>query len=196
MTHERQTALELITRTSEEGKLELCAPDVGVFTDALPRGSALAPGQAAGSLLRLGLCTQLVVPEGAFGSVASERHELVHRPVECGEVLYELESIEAGANATSTAATDDRADAALVLRATQSGRFYHRPSPDAAPFVATGSEVEEGTAIGMLEIMKTFSHVTYRTRGGLPARARVVRLLVDDAADVSEGTPLLEVEAL
>jgi len=48
--------------------------------------------------------------------------------------------------------------------------------------------------VGLIEVMKTFTHVPYHATGGLPARARVVRWIVGESADVSEGDPLLEVE--
>jgi biotin carboxyl carrier protein len=62
------------------------------------------------------------------------------------------------------------------------------PAPD------VGALVEVGTPLGLIEVMKTFSHVVYRPTGGLPARARITRVLAEDGADLEVGTPLLEVE--
>jgi len=62
--------------------------------------------------------------------------------------------------------------------------------------VREGDEVEIGRAIGLIEVMKTFTLVHYQTRGGLPARARVVRVLAADGAEVAEKTALLELEAI
>jgi acetyl-CoA carboxylase biotin carboxyl carrier protein len=81
-----------------------------------------------------------------------------------------------------------------VLRAQGSGRYYHRPAPDEPPFVSPGDSIEEGAVVGLIEVMKTFTHVTYRATGGLPTRARVLRTLVEDGADVVAGTPLLGLE--
>jgi len=82
----------------------------------------------------------------------------------------------------------------LVLRSPQAGRFYHRASPAEAPFVTVGAVIEEGRSIGLIEVMKTFSHVPYRSAGRLPSRARVVRFLAGDGADVKPGDGLIEVE--
>jgi 3-methylcrotonyl-CoA carboxylase beta subunit len=81
----------------------------------------------------------------------------------------------------------------LVFRAPLAGRVYFRPSPDKPSFVEVGGFVERGMAVCLLEVMKSFNRVAY---GGasLPERARVVRLLVEDGADVDAGTPLLELE--
>ncbi len=43
--------------------------------------------------------------------------------------------------------------------------------------------------------MKTFSTVPYRPAAGLPDRARVVRWVAADGADVQKGDPILELEA-
>ncbi|MEZ5974739.1 MAG: biotin/lipoyl-containing protein [Planctomycetota bacterium] len=82
----------------------------------------------------------------------------------------------------------------MILRSPQSGRFYHRPSPGEAAFAEVGTVLEAGQPVGLIEVMKTFAHVPYASKGGLPARARVVRVLAGDGADVDSGTPLFEVE--
>ena len=43
--------------------------------------------------------------------------------------------------------------------------------------------------------MKTFNRITYGG-DGLPARARVVRILPADGDDLDGGQPLLEIEAV
>ena len=68
----------------EGGRWRLRAPEAGVFTCSLGRGAALAPGQPAGVLLRLGRAATLVVPEGVHGIVTSPRPERVHAPVGAG----------------------------------------------------------------------------------------------------------------
>lgn len=184
--------LELI-RDGEGDDLRLLSPEAGVFTCALPPGCALAPGQVAGSLLSLGRPRDLVVPAGVHGIISSPLPDRVHEPVGFHEQLYALRSLEAGVETTDPESLEAQAGGP-VLRAHQGGRFYHRPNPDAEAFVEVGALLEDGTAIGLIEIMKTFSHVPYRPSGGLPARARVVRFLAGDGEDVTEGTPLLEVE--
>jgi len=190
-----QDRIELLLRVDGEVTL-LLAPLAGLFTCAIPRGTPLGPGQDAGTVLRLGRAITLVVPPGVSGLVTSPRPERVHAPVSYADVLYELSPL-AGLAGQSSPSNEDpapKADGRLVLRSPQSGRFYHRPSPDEDVLAPPGTALSEGTPVGLVEVMKTFAHVPYRAEGGLPARARVVRLLTADGADVSAGDPLLEVE--
>ncbi len=78
-----------------------------------------------------------------------------------------------------------------MFRAPTSGRFYGRPSPDKPSFVDRGAELQTGTTICLLEVMKTFNRVTY---SGAPARVRDV--LVAEGADVNAGDALLALEAM
>jgi biotin carboxyl carrier protein len=59
--------------------------------------------------------------------------------------------------------------------------------------VEAGQTIAAGTPIGLIEVMKTFTHVTYQPRENLPPQARVVRMIAGDGADVREGEALLEI---
>jgi biotin carboxyl carrier protein len=87
-------------------------------------------------------------------------------------------------------------DDALVLRSPQSGRFYQRPAPGEPQFVVAGGEIAEGTPVGLIEVMKTFTHVVYRASSSLPPRARLKRFIAGDGADVRQGDVLIEIEAI
>jgi len=82
----------------------------------------------------------------------------------------------------------------LVFRAPTAGRIYFRPAPDKESFVQVGGLIERGMTLCLLEVMKMFNRVSYGG-DGLPERARIVRLLVTDGADVEQGTPIAEVES-
>jgi biotin carboxyl carrier protein len=62
--------------------------------------------------------------------------------------------------------------------------------------VSPGAEIADGTPVGLIEVMKTFNHVVYRSSAGLPPRARVKRLVAGDGADVRQGDVLIELEAI
>ena len=173
-------------------RLALLSPGVGTFTEARAPGVVLSPGQRAGVLTTLSQPVDLIVPEGVRGVIASERPERVHHPVGFGDVLYELELLSAD-GIEAFVADKPTADGALALRALSSGRFYHRASPKADPFVREGDVLESGRPIGLIEVMKTFNHVHYHPDGGLPARARLVRFLVPDGGEVRSGDGLIEV---
>ncbi len=180
--------------SSSAGRFELRSPAVGYLTHVPEVGSALAPGQEAGYLLRLGQPHKLVLPEGVAGIVATAGPEAVHAPVAFDQAILELRPL----GEFTSEATDDTGggeqEGALVLRSPQAGRFYHKASPEDPPFVAAGATIGEGDPVGLIEVMKTFSQIPYTAEGNLPKTAKVVRLLVEDGADVTKGMPLTEVE--
>ena len=47
----------------------------------------------------------------------------------------------------------------VVIAAPLMGRFYPRPEPGAPAFVLVGSEVQEDTVVGLIEVMKLFHTV-------------------------------------
>ena len=45
------------------------------------------------------------------------------------------------------------------------GIFYHRSSPDAAPYMAKGDAVAVGDVIGLVEVMKSFHEIKSTVSG-------------------------------
>lgn len=168
----------------------LACPSVGVYRHPPATGALLGPGEACGQLVILGRARTLRVPAGVAGQVTAAHPG----PRGWGEALLELAPLgEEVVAAQQTGAQGARGE--LLFRAPMAGRFYRRPAPDADPYALDGAELQAGSALGMLEVMKTFSPLRYEAVGGLPARARVLSFLVEDGAEVEEGQPLLEVEA-
>lgn len=186
--------IELRVR-KDGGQLHLLSPGVGLFTEARAAGQVLVACETAGSLLVLGRAVRLVVPEGVSGRVANAARERVHAPVGFGDVLYELEPLSASDAANGSAARGPTASSgALVLRSPQSGRFYHRPAPGEAAFAGAGSVVADGQPVGLIEVMKTFTHVVYRANATLPAQAKIARYVATDGGEVRAGDALIEFE--
>lgn len=75
-----------------------------------------------------------------------------------------------------------------AIQAHLPGVFYRRPSPDAEPFVSEGDEVQEGTTIGLIELMKSYHEVQSTVNGTL------VRFAIEDEGDVDTGTDIAIVE--
>jgi biotin carboxyl carrier protein len=192
-------ASPLEMRAEQAGDLvRLLSPGVGLFTAAAPAGEVLTPGRHAGYLLSLGRASPLVVPAGVLGSVRTRHPERVHEPVGFGSVLYELSGLEGTcaelAGTPGSASGAGAGEGALLLRAPQTGRFWRRPSPAEPPLAADGEILQGGAPVGLIEVMKTFAPIVYRPGRGLPERARIVRALARDGADVREGDPLFELE--
>jgi len=187
--------IEMLQERDARG-LRLLSPGVGWFSAALAQGELLGPGHAGGVLSTLGRRRRLIVPEGASGIVRNPPPARLRAAVAYGEVLYELGALnvaEALPERVGDAASS--ADEELGVRAPQTGRFWHRSAPGEASLCEVGRELEIGTPIGLIEVMKTFTQVVYRAERGLPTRARIVRVIAPDGGDVHEGKPLLIVAA-
>lgn len=185
--------LKMIAET-KDGKIRLLSPSVGLFTDALTKNRVLTPGAPAGSLETLGKTAELITPAGVMGRVVNNRPERVYEPVGHGTVLYELAPVEGGdaefASETAAAATGD----GLSFPAPYSGRFWHRPSPNDPPFITEGDEITDGQTIGLIEVMKTFTHLHYTSADGLPARGKIAKILIGDGGEVNAGEAILVLE--
>src|SRR3954470_3384828 len=173
-------------------QIELASPGPGLFRASVHVGDVVRPGSTLGLLEVLGRVIEVVAPEVGGVIVALSDPQRARPAVDHGATLVTLDP-RAGAVATGSArpaAASATAATGLVFRAPTSGRFYGRATPDKPPFVSAGDELAPGTTVCLLEVMKTFHRVTY---GGadVPARARVLDVLVADGADVNAGDPLL-----
>ncbi len=63
-------------------------------------------------------------------------------------------------------AAPSEADGDGLVRAPMLGTFYRAPKPDEPPFVEIGSEVKEGDALCMIEVMKLFTTI-HAERAGI-----------------------------
>ncbi len=190
------SCLTLIVARDEEGQVTLKSPGVGYWRGAPAVGRVLTDGEVAGVLSTLGRDQELLVPKGVQGVIVEAPSSRDDGAVAFGDALMVLgdAGVELGnAESSGTEATPE--GGALVFRSNSSGRFYLRPAPDKPAFIAEGDEIEEGQTIFLLEVMKTFSRVAYGGEG-LPARAKVVRIVPVDGEDLEAGQVVLEVEAV
>jgi biotin carboxyl carrier protein len=183
----------LYLRVRTEGEhVVLESPSVGLFTEAAAAGIALVAEAKAGVLTTLGRAYELRVPEGVAGLVDGVLHERVQAPVGFGTALYRLRPLAGALSDSADAKSKSPSDGALVFRAPSAGRFWHRSAPGEPALVSVGDVLEAGRAVGLIEVMKTFTLVHYQPAGGLPPRARVVRIVPTDGAEIAEKAPLLE----
>ena len=174
-----------------DGERRLASPDVATFVPGLADGDLVRAGTVLGRGRRLGRDVLWIAPDGTPPSVVTGLAGDRRVALEYAEVFAELTPLATEGPVT----LPDTAGAAVhdVLTATTDGVFYRRSSPEAPPFVEPGSVVADGDAVGLIEVMKTFSRVSY---GGerLPIRARIVDFLAVDGQEVLAGQPLLSVE--
>jgi acetyl-CoA carboxylase biotin carboxyl carrier protein len=183
-----------------DGKISLCAPAPGLFRNGQPLGVRLVPGARLGELEVLGHLQRLVVPDDAEGVIVQlpDGAPRARIAMAYGQQIVLLDP-EAGAPAGARAsrqAAAGRGTTGLTFKTPLGGRYYARPAPTADPFVKVGDEIGPGTTLAIVEVMKTFNRVQYGSAAGLPARAKVTRVVRKDGDDVASGDPLLELEAL
>ena len=176
-----------------DGKLVVIAPRPGLFRGGPSKGQLVHAHAQIGELEVLGVLHLLHSDATAHGLVVSEpASPLARRAVGYGDALFELDP-SATLGSQAAAEQERELSAGLHVVAPSSGRFYTRPAPGKPPFVAEGQVLTEGSPIALLEVMKTFNRITY-DYPDLPERARVLKILVEDGADVETGQPLLQVE--
>ena len=70
------------------------------------------------------------------------------------------------------------------------GTFYRRPSPEAAPFVEVGQEVETGSTLCIIEVMKLMTSINASVRG------KIIHIMVANAELVEPDQVLMVIEPL
>lgn len=184
-----------------DGKLRLESPTVGLYREAPRTGSLVTADTPIGQLEILGVLHHLLAPAEAAGVVLPPEpgHRLARRPVGHGDLLVALDPEAATAIAGVASSTVAAAQTGkLVFRAPTAGRWYTRPGPGKPALIEVGTEVRVGQAVGLIEVMKTFSRLHYNggEAGGenLPPVARIKAILLKDEEDVAAGDALFEVE--
>jgi acetyl-CoA carboxylase biotin carboxyl carrier protein len=90
--------------------------------------------------------------------------------------------------APTTRALPELAANAIIIRAPMVGTFYRAPEPGAQPFVAVGDRVGSDTVVCIIEVMKLMNSIPAGAHG------TVTHVLVEDAAPVDTGQPLIVLE--
>ena len=94
----------------------------------------------------------------------------------------------AASAAAAPAAPEDPSQHPGAVTSPMVGTVYLAPEPGAAAFVSVGAQVAAGQTVLIIEAMKTMNHIP------APKSGTVKRILVDDAAPVEYGAPLMIIE--
>lgn len=92
------------------------------------------------------------------------------------------------APAAPAAAVEGGHNAKNAVTAPMVGTAYLAPAPGARPFIEVGATVKEGQTILIIEAMKTMNQIP------APRAGKVTEILVQDAAPVEYGEPLIVIE--
>ena len=75
----------------------------------------------------------------------------------------------------------------INVRSPIMGLFYCKPNPASPPFVSLGTEVQEGTTVGLIEVMKVYHAVQAGAKGV------IAEICVEDAEMVEIGQTLFRI---
>ena len=192
--------ITLLTRVLADGRIEVLAPKVGLWSGQPEESAVLRSGSTVGTLKCRTQRFVLILPAGTEGQVVAMPHTDRIAAVEYGEMLFVLADMAAGPDRQEPAprgsgggkAGDRLADGVAAVRAPTDGVFYLRPAPDDPPFVEVGNSIRTGTTLGLVEVMKTFNPILYGAPD-LPDKAEVVEVRVVDGQEIHAGEILITV---
>jgi acetyl-CoA carboxylase biotin carboxyl carrier protein len=74
----------------------------------------------------------------------------------------------------------------LEIKSPMIGTFYRAPSPEAAPYVEVGTEVNPDTVVCIIEAMKVMNEIKAEAKGV------ITQVLIENAKPVEFGQPLFK----
>ena len=120
--------------------------------------------------------------------VARQVQMVVEASMPRAQAPLPMESAAAAGPAAKGEASADLANHPGTLTSPMVGTAYLLPEPGAAPFVEVGDEVREGQTLLIIEAMKVMNAIR------APRSGRVTRIMVQNAAPVEYGEPLMVIE--
>jgi acetyl-CoA carboxylase biotin carboxyl carrier protein len=112
-------------------------------------------------------------------------------PVQYDEMPTLAASFPAAALSTGAHATTGQAPSGgvseLEIKSPMIGTFYRAPSPESAPYVDIGTEVNPESVVCIIEAMKVMNEIKAEVKGV------VTQALVENAKPVEFGQPLFKV---
>lgn len=75
----------------------------------------------------------------------------------------------------------------VEIKSPMIGTFYRAPSPEAAPYVEVGSEVNPDTVVCIIEAMKVMNEIKAEAKGV------ITQVMVENAKPVEFGQPLFKI---
>jgi acetyl-CoA carboxylase biotin carboxyl carrier protein len=95
-------------------------------------------------------------------------------------------AIAVPAAAPAAPATALANSAELEIKSPMIGTFYRAPSPESAPYVEVGTEVNADTVVCIIEAMKVMNEIKAEAKGA------ITQVLVENAKPVEFGQPLFK----
>ena len=94
-------------------------------------------------------------------------------------------SMQLAAPAPATQVTTS-AQGELEIKSPMIGTFYRAPSPEAAPYIEVGTEVNPETVVCIIEAMKVMNEIKAEAKG------TITQVMIENAKPVEFGQPLFK----
>ena len=92
------------------------------------------------------------------------------------------------ANVTGSSGVGEEKSKLKEIVSPMVGTYYRSPSPDSAPYVQPGQEINEESVVCIIEAMKVMNEIKAEVRGV------IVEVLVENGTPVQFGQPLFRVK--
>jgi len=180
------------------------SPGVGVYYKSPEPGVFLKTGSLAGLLKRLNSIYHLRIPENVSGFVSSIATKDIANPVEYKQQLFTLmpgqtdalTSIKAEVSSDVTYTSAEKIpEGILPIISPTDGIFYRRANPESPPYVTEGDIVSTGHVLGLVEVMKSFNQIKF-AGPDFPDKAKVVKILVEDSAEIKSTQVIIWLEPM
>jgi len=107
-----------------------------------------------------------------------------------GPIVVERTPAPAAAQKPAVEAPKPASVKTVEIKSPMVGTFYRAPSPEAAPYVEVGQNLEPGQVICIVEAMKLMNEIKSEVKG------KILEILVDNAEPVEFGQPMFLIEPL
>ncbi len=171
----------------------LQSPAVGWVSELPAPNQILTTESYIGKITILSSTYRLKLPPNICGQVAQYDTELKIRPVSYAETLFNIlpmqEKLSNEIFSNGNGVTCNCENGRWIVRAITDGIFYRRPSPDTAPYVEIGNQVNRGQVLGLVEVMKCFNKVIFDGTD-FPSQASIREICAKDGEEVKYNQPL------
>lgn len=137
---------------------------------------------------------RILIRRRGAGKIETAAHGAAEAPVAASTPMSAVQSRAASVSASPTSPTTPAgsskaaaADAGKIC-SPMVGTFYTRPSPEEPEFVTAGTEVDVGTPLCIIEVMKLFTTIEATQAGTVRA------VLAENGQMVEYGQPLFVIE--
>lgn len=191
----------LVLSEEKESIFSITAPVLGLYSNLPITGEFINKGALVGKVRILNTLYHLYLPPNLSGTVinCNKNRDLII-PLEYHQELFSLGPDRPDQNNTSQLIAHNKnskdntpLEHGFAVTSFTTGIFYSSPSPDLPPFVTEGQQIEQGKVLGLIEVMKTFNHLTFQGTKNSD-RGIIKKILVRNNQEVKLGESLFLIE--